>query len=712
VAEAVEDRAAPAATPAAPAAGDRPPAPRRPRLLRELAVGLAVFAVYSVVQALGGPAREAAALRNARALVALEQRLHLDLERPLNDWLAAHRTLSAVADYEYAYTYVLSAFLLLGWVWLRRPDVYRWARTSFVWLNLLGIAVFALYPLTPPRLLPGEGFVDTVTRGGTVGSWGSPLVAHANQLAAMPSLHVAWALWVSVVLALVSGGWRSQVVSAVHVAVTVAVVLATANHYLLDAVGGAAVVALGLLLAGRRPGPGRLARVPAADVFFLHVETPEAPQHVGGVVLLDTSRRPGGPPTREDVAARIASQLPHLPRFRQQLTPAGRWRRPRWTEVGELDWAWHVPLEDVTRPDGTPGGPAALDDLVARIAGTLLPRDRPLWRMHVVHGIAHDRAAVVLVVHHVVADGIGTVLHLLEPLVPLPADGRRAPGPLRVLAGTVAGLAQLATDGGAGRPLPVSGTAARTFTTVVVPLADVRATARRTGTRVSDVLLSAVAGGLVRVLGPRRDLPPRLRTAVPLMVRDPGSAAEGNVTAAVMVDLPLAAGSERERLAEVAARTGRLRGGTRALASRFVMQSIGELMPPPLHRWFACTVYGRRFFAAVVSNMPGPDAQLALAGARLEWAGPLLPLAPGTPLAVGALGWHGRLVVGIAADPLLVPDARALGAAVVAVLGELAGGTGEPAAGPGEPGAAGGAQSQASTSSSSRRTRGSSRSLP
>ena len=111
-----------------------------------------------------------------------------------------------MANYEYAYTYVLSAFLLLGWLWWRRPDVYRWARTSFVWLNLLGIACFALYPLAPPRLLAGAGFVDTVLRGGTVGSWGSPLVAHANQVAAMPSLHVAWALWVSVVLALVHGG--------------------------------------------------------------------------------------------------------------------------------------------------------------------------------------------------------------------------------------------------------------------------------------------------------------------------------------------------------------------------------------------------------------------------------------------------------------------------------------------------------------------------
>ena len=674
------------------------PATRRPHLGRELVIGLATFAVYSWVQALGGAARHARAERNAHALFDLERALHLDVERPLNEWLAPHRTLTVLANYEYASTYVLSAFLLLGWVWWRRPDVYRWARTSFVWLNLLGCLCFALYPLMPPRLLPGEGFVDTVLEHRTVGSWGSPLVAHANTVAAMPSLHVAWALWVSVVLAMISGGRRTQLVSGVHVAVTVLVVLATANHYVLDVVGGAVAVALAVRLAGRRPGAP--VRVPAADAFFLHVETPEAPQHVGGVVLLDTSARPGGAPAREEVAARIESVLPHLPRFRQRLSAPSRWRRPTWQPAGELDWSWHVPLEDLTRPDGTPGGPAALDALVARIAGTPLPRDRPMWRMHVVHGVDPGRAAVVLVVHHVVADGIGTVLqalHILEPELPPFAGDRPRPGALQVLAGTVAGIAQLATDGSPAGRFPVTGTAARALTTRVVPLDQVRAVARGVGARITDVLLTAVAGGLARVTGDRAGLPGTLRASVPLVMRDPGSAAEGNATAAVMVDLPLGAVPERDRLAEVARRAERLRGGSRALASRFVMSGVAERMPFPLHRWFARTVYGPGTFGAVVSNMPGPDAQLFITGARIVWAAPLLPLAPGTPLAVGALGWHGELVVGLAVDPLLVPDARALAAAMTEVLAELA---------------VAPAHSQASTSSSSSRTVGSSSEEP
>jgi hypothetical protein len=177
------------------------------------------------------------------------------------------------------------------------------------------------------------------------------------------------------------------------------------------------------------------------------------------------------------------------------------------------------------------------------------------------------------------------------------------------------------------------------------------------------------------------------------MVRDPGAAAEANRTAAVMVDLPLGLRDERDRLAEVARRTGRLRSGSRALASRFVMQDVGELMPLPVHRWFSRTVYGRRFFHAIVSNMPGPDAQIYVTGVPIEWAGPLLPLAAGTPLAIGALSWNGDLLLGITADPLLVPDARELGAQIAAVVDELG-------------------QGQPSASISSMRTAGSSNSTP
>jgi len=101
------------------------------------------------------------------------------------------------------------------------------------------------------------------------------------------------------------------------------------------------------------------------------------------------------------------------------------------------------------------------------------------------------------------------------------------------------------------------------------------------------------------------------------------------------------------------------------------MRTLGQLLPPPVHAWFARTVYGARFFQAIVSNMPGPNHPMTMAGAQMAAVYPILPLAPGAPLAVGALGWDGTLFVGISADPALLDDADALGEAIRAVLDEL-----------------------------------------
>ena len=666
----------------------------RPRLAPELLLGLAIFALYSVV-ASDDRHRVGEAARNGRWLFAAEQTLHLDVEPALNRWLAQHSILAAIADYEYASTYVVAAFGLLGWLYLRRPAEYRRARWTFVLVNLIGVGCFAAFPAAPPRLLPDLGFVDTVRLGQTWGSWGSPLIAHANQLAAMPSLHIAWAVWVSVVLARLSSARPVQVSSAVHVLVTLFVVMATANHYLVDAAAGGLAVGLAAAVV-RRVHLDRRPRVPAADAFFLHVESPVAAQQVGGLAVVDTS---AGPFSRDRLAATVRTHLDELPRFRQRLSAPSRWRRPRWVDHPDLDWDWHVPERDLSRPDGEPGGMAALDALVAELAATALPRDRPLWRFVAVRGFAPDRAAGILIVHHVIADGLGTVaqaMTMLEPVVP-PPQGPQAPptrhgrewlGLARRLVATGIGLAQLATDGRPSLRLRVGDSAVRGFGSVTLSLEEVRGVARRNDTRVSDVLLASVAGGLRHALGATAPEGPAalLRVAVPLMVRQPGAAAEGNLTAAVMTNVPLGPLAEPERLAEVARRSRVLHTGTRALASTFVMRRVGGLMPVPVHAWFARTVYGGAFFQAIVSNMPGPRYPLSLAGARLIGVYPILPLAPRAPLAVGALSWDGALFVGICVDPALVPDAPALAAAVGAAFAELSRSPGRHAGRPtGEP---------------------------
>jgi hypothetical protein len=102
------------------------------------------------------------------------------------------------------------------------------------------------------------------------------------------------------------------------------------------------------------------------------------------------------------------------------------------------------------------------------------------------------------------------------------------------------------------------------------------------------------------------------------------------------------------------------------------MNTLTAALPVPAQAWFARTVYGSRFFSAIVSNMPGPEPQLSLVGAPLMDTFPLLPLAPGVPLAIGTLGWHGNLCTSIAADPALTGDADAFGAAVRDAIEALA----------------------------------------
>ncbi|MFF0495495.1 phosphatase PAP2 family protein [Nocardia aobensis] len=698
--------------------------PSRPVLWRDCVAGLAVFGLYLAVDALHTPARRELADRNAHRIFDLEQWLAIDFERPLNRWLESQALLATLANYEYAFTYIVSAFALLFWLYFRRHAEYARARDSFLLLNILAIACFALFPVTPPRLLPELGFADTVVAGHTWGSWGSSLVSGANQLAAVPSLHVGWALWVSVVLARVSGGWIVQVLSALHVGLTTYVIVATANHFVLDAVIAVAFVAASIQLVDR--WYARPPVVPPADAFFLHIEKTGIPQQVGGMVVF-RPRADGG----TDLAAvrkLVQGELAHLPRFRQRLDQPGRWRRARWVD-SPVDWDWHVTERTIpgTDPDapGEPDGRAAgsgaafsavltttvavgpaggngesaavdshgvmsaeatmapgavarrvdgISRVVTDLAAEVLPKDRPLWRLVLVRDPEAGAIGVVLLLHHVVADGIGTVvqaLRLLRPTIDLPVAERKPPSWGTTVAGTAAGLAQLAADAQPKGTLP-DDCVRRVFTVCSLDLETVRAVARSHRVRVTDVLLSVTVTALQRL---RPDLGERLggqiRVAVPLMVRDPTSGAEGNSTAAVMIDIPLTAATPAQRLSEIRTRSDRLHSGTRALASHFVMDRVLRLFPEPAVGAFARSVYGGRFFHAIVSNMAGPELAMTFANMPITRVFPILPSAPGVPLVAGVLSWNGALGIGLSVDPALL-DARAVAAELPDVLAELA----------------------------------------
>ncbi|MEW2547213.1 phosphatase PAP2 family protein [Streptomyces sp. NPDC047002] len=195
------------------------------------------------------------AVHHGLAILHIEQHLRIDPERLLNHVFTRTAVLGVPADFVYASLHYVVTPAVLLWLYRRRPAHYRRARTWLMLSTMLGLIGFTLVPTAPPRLLgTGYGFVDTMAHYSSYGWWGGQASAPrglggiTNQYAAMPSLHVGWALWCGAVL------WRHAKTPAVrwlgaaYPVVITLVVVGTANHYLLDAVAGVFVMAVGALL--------------------------------------------------------------------------------------------------------------------------------------------------------------------------------------------------------------------------------------------------------------------------------------------------------------------------------------------------------------------------------------------------------------------------------------------------------------------------------
>jgi hypothetical protein len=253
-------------TASAPATGTRPSRTvRRParelvpgRLLAAASeivmVGL-LFACYDLGRILAAQ-DVSGADTNARRLLAVEDWLHLPTEKSVQLAALPHQTLiDAAGEYYQHVHFPLTAAVLL-WLFVRRPEAYRWAKWSLVLASGVALVIHVLVPVTPPRLLDGLGMVDTgILSGDSPYAQSSPVSGISNQYAALPSLHVGWALLIAVVL-IASGTSRLRWWWALHPIITLAVVVVTANHYWIDAAVGSALVLTALVLVKRRQDQG------------------------------------------------------------------------------------------------------------------------------------------------------------------------------------------------------------------------------------------------------------------------------------------------------------------------------------------------------------------------------------------------------------------------------------------------------------------------
>jgi PAP2 superfamily len=226
----------------------------RPRAQVELALLAVLYVTYSVGR-LVGHAGLPAATAHAYDLLHVETLLHLNIERHANELVDSVPLLALVGSYWYALLHYVVTPAVLLWAYHARPLHYRRVRNALVLASGIALVGFTLIPMAPPRMLPGYG--DTLAMTAQHGWWGGDasaprgLGALTNQFAAMPSLHVGWALWCAwVVYTLADRRWVRLAAIAYPIGTTI-VVVGTANHYVLDAVAGAAVMLFSIHVAGR-----------------------------------------------------------------------------------------------------------------------------------------------------------------------------------------------------------------------------------------------------------------------------------------------------------------------------------------------------------------------------------------------------------------------------------------------------------------------------
>ncbi|EPD58692.1 bifunctional glycosyltransferase 87/phosphatase PAP2 family protein [Streptomyces sp. HGB0020] len=232
----------------------------RPNLLLELLLIRVTYAAYQKVRlaATGGSnsAGRARAEHHGHEILDIERFLHIDIEHWVNHAVVKVDWLRSFFDFYYESFHFVVPLSVLAVLYWRRPVDYRWARSSLGFATLLALVGFWLYPLAPPRLLPGLGIIDTVhgVQDFSKPDYGT-LTALTNQYAAMPSLHFGWALWCGVVIAVIAPRWWMKTLGLLHPFFTVSAIVATGNHWVLDAAGGAAVVGAGFGLAYLFQGP-------------------------------------------------------------------------------------------------------------------------------------------------------------------------------------------------------------------------------------------------------------------------------------------------------------------------------------------------------------------------------------------------------------------------------------------------------------------------
>lgn len=443
--------------------------------------------------------------------------------------------------------------------------------------------------------------------------------------------------------------------------------------------------------------------------------------HVGSVMVFDV---PKGGFDYDRLVALIAERIAHVPRYRQRIKEVpGGVGNPVWVDDAGFDMTYHVRRSALPRP----GSDEQLEELIARIQPRPLDRNRPLWEVYLVEGLAENRFAIITKTHHSLVDGInavdignvlvdgnptsrGGVMSTWRPrhepsdvelLVGALADAVRTPSQIidtvqhgigdvtrtarkvaSVAGGVLSTLARASARPAPESPLNATVGRARRFVMVGTDLDDYRRIRSRVARShsdldisVNDVVLATLAGAFRTWLLTRGEAVhtgTTVRAMVPVSVHEGEGAPTGAQLTACFVDLPVGEPSPVMRLRQIAYSMAQQMGDGGPVSAETLM-GLGGFAPPTMHALGARLggMVSRRLYNVVVTNVPGPQMPLYAAGARMVSTYPVTPLGRGQALSIGLTSYDGGVYFGLYADRDAMPDADVLGRGVVDALHEL-----------------------------------------
>jgi membrane-associated phospholipid phosphatase len=218
-------------------------------VLRQLSLFLGAYLLYQVVRGLVDGNDVAKATWNAYKVITLEQTLHVFVEPGIQSWVVHKRWLLDIADSSYLNAHYVVTLGALVWVYLRRNDSFYFVRNMFMVAMAFALVGYALYPTAPPRLMPEWGFTDSIQQFTGITVEHGPSSALLNLYAAIPSMHVCFALMIGWPMARLVKNPIATVAWAVYPVFITFVVIATGNHYLTDVVLGAITALTSALLS-------------------------------------------------------------------------------------------------------------------------------------------------------------------------------------------------------------------------------------------------------------------------------------------------------------------------------------------------------------------------------------------------------------------------------------------------------------------------------